>query len=77
MHICGSNQTTIGSDNGLSPDWCQGIVWTNAGILFIGTLGTKLSWNPNQISYIFIQEQAFENVVWEMASILPQPQYVE
>ena len=43
MHICVSNLTTIGSDNGLSPDWRQAIIWTNAGILFIGPKGTILS----------------------------------
>ena len=41
MHICVSNLTSIGSDNGLSADWRQAIIWTNAGILLIGTLGTN------------------------------------
>ena len=31
-----SELTIIGSDNGLSPDRRQAIVWTNAGILLIG-----------------------------------------
>ena len=31
------------SDNGLSPDRRQAIIWTNAGILLIGTLGTNFS----------------------------------
>ena len=35
MHICIGNLTTIGSDNGLSPDQRQAIIWTNAGILLI------------------------------------------
>ena len=30
-HICVSKQTLIGSDNGLSPDRRQAIIWTNAG----------------------------------------------
>ena len=42
-HICVSNLTIIGSDNGLSPGRRQAIIWTNAGILFIGPLGTNLS----------------------------------
>ena len=42
-HICISKLTIIGSDNGLSPDRRQAIIWTNAGILSIGSLGTKLS----------------------------------
>ena len=33
------------------------------------TLGNKLQWNFNRNSNIFIQENAFENVVCEMASI--------
>ena len=42
-HICVSKLTTIGSDNGLSPGWRQTIIWTSAGILFIGPLETNLS----------------------------------
>ena len=42
-HICVSKQTTIGSDNGLSPGRRQAIIWTNAGVLLIGTLGTNVS----------------------------------
>ena len=37
------NLTIIGSDNGLSPGRRQAIIWTNAGILLIGPLGTNLS----------------------------------
>ena len=42
-HICVSKLTIIGSDNGLSPDRCQAIIWTNAGLLLIGPLGTNFS----------------------------------
>ena len=42
-HICVSKLTIIGSDNGLSPDRRQAIIWTNAGILSIGPLGTNFS----------------------------------
>ena len=42
-HICVSKLTIIGSDNGLSPCRCQAIIWTNAGILLIRTLGTNFS----------------------------------
>ena len=42
-HICVSKLTIIGSDNGLSPNRCQAIIWNNAGILLIGPLGTKFS----------------------------------
>ena len=69
-HICISNLTIIGSDNGLSPGRCQAIIWTNAGILLIGPLGTHLSEILIGNSYIFIQENVFENVVCQMAVIL-------
>ena len=42
-HICVSKLTIIGSDNGLSPDQRQAIIWTNAGLLLIGPLGTNFS----------------------------------
>ena len=42
-HICIGNLTIIGSDNGLSPGRRQAIIWTNAGILLIGPLGTNFS----------------------------------
>ena len=42
-HKCVSKQTIIGSDNGLSPGRRPAIIWTNAGILLIGTLGTNFS----------------------------------
>ena len=44
MHICVGKLTTIGSDNGLSPERRQAITWTNAGILLIGPLGTNFNW---------------------------------
>ena len=62
-HICVSKLTVIGSDNNLSPGRRQAIIWTSAGILLIRTSGTN-----------FIQENAFENVVCEMADILSRPQ---
>ena len=42
-HICVSKLTIIGSNNGLSPDRRQAIIWINAGILLIQTLGTNFS----------------------------------
>ena len=38
-HICVSNQNIIGSDNGRR----QTIIWTDDGMLLIGTLGTNFS----------------------------------
>ena len=42
-HICVSDLTNIGSDNGLSPARRQAIIWTNAGILLTGHIWTKFS----------------------------------
>ena len=42
-HIWVGKPTTIGSDNGLSPERRQAIICTNAGILLIGLLGTNFS----------------------------------
>ena len=56
MHICVSNLTITGSDNGLSPDRRQAIIWTNDGLVLIEHLGTNL--NEIQNWNIFIQENA-------------------
>ena len=37
------NKVIIGSDNGLSPIWCQAIIWANNGLLSVGPLGTNSS----------------------------------
>ena len=42
-HTCVSKLTIICSDNGLSPHRRQSIIWTNAGILLTGPLGTNFS----------------------------------
>ena len=42
-HICVGKLTIIGSDNDLSPDRRQAIIWTNAGLLLIGPPGTNIS----------------------------------
>ena len=42
-YICVGKLTIIGSDNGLSPERRQAIIWTNAGILLTGPLGTNFS----------------------------------
>ena len=51
-HICIGKLTIISSDNGLSPERRQAIIWSNAGILLIGPLGTNFS-------EIFIEIQTF------------------
>ena len=42
-HICVGKLTIIGSDNGLSSERRQAIIWPSAGILLIGPLGTNFS----------------------------------
>ena len=42
-HICINKLTIIGTDNGLSPGRRQAIIWTDDGILLIGTLETNFS----------------------------------
>ena len=54
-HICISKLTTIGSVNDLFPGWCQAIIWTNAVILLIETLGTNFSENFKGKSNILIE----------------------
>ena len=43
MHIYVAKPTNIGSDNGLSPGRHQAIIWNNAGLLLIESLGTNFS----------------------------------
>ena len=42
-HKSVSKLAIIGLDNGLSPDRRQAIIWTNAGILLLGPIGTNFS----------------------------------
>ena len=74
-HICVSKIIIIGSDNGLSPGRRQAIIWTNAGILLIGPLGTNFCGTSIEI-HTFSLKNAPENVVWKMAAILSRPQFV-
>ena len=67
-HICVSNLTSIGSDNGLSPDRRQAIIWTNTGILLTGPLGT----NFNEI-LIGIQTFSFNKMHLKVSSAKWRP----
>ena len=42
-HICVGKLDIIGSDNGLSPNRRQAIIWTNAGMLLVEPSGTNVS----------------------------------
>ena len=63
MYLCVGKLTTIGSDNGLSPGRRQAIIWTSAGILLIGPLGT----NCSEI-LIGIQTLSFKKIHLKMLS---------
>ena len=45
--------------------------------LGINSYNNNLQWTLNWNSYIFIKENAFQNVVWEMAAILSEPQHAQ
>ena len=67
-HICvGKLIIIIGSDNGLLPVRHQSIIWSNAEILWIGP---SASVKYKSIYKISIRDNAFENVICEMAAIL-------
>ena len=48
----------------------------NAGMFFNWSPRYKFQWNLNRKPYIFIQENAFENVVRKMVTILSRPKCV-
>ena len=72
-HICVGKTTIIGSDNGFSPGRRKAIIWTNAGILSIGPLGTNFSEILIEI-YIFSFKKI--HLKGKMAAILSRPQCV-
>ena len=74
MHICISKSTTMGSDNGMLPDRCQAIIWANAVILSIWSLGTNLSEILIKMHTFSSKKNALKNVVWKMTAILFWPQ---
>ena len=53
-NICVSKLTSIGSDNGLSPGPCQAIIWTNAGIVLFGHLGTNFDEIVTKIIHFYL-----------------------
>ena len=59
-HVCVIKLTIIDSDNGLSPERHQAIIWTNAGILLIGTSGTNFSETLSEIHTF-----SFKKVHWK------------
>ena len=71
-HICVSKLTVIGS-----PDHRQAIHYLKQRWNIVNwTRRNRFHWNVKWNELIFIQENAFENVVWKMAAILSRPQCV-
>ena len=68
-HICISELTIIGSENGLVPGRRQAIIWINVGILLIWTSETNFSEILSDIRTSSVTKNVFENVVREMAGI--------
>ena len=52
-------RVSICSDNGLSPGRHQAIIWTNAGILLIGPLGTNFSEMLSEIQTFPLRKKNF------------------
>ena len=76
-HICISKLTITSSDNGLLPGGGQAIIWTNAGILLISTLGTDFSEISIEIDLFSFQRNAFDKVICKMSFIVSQLQCVK
>ena len=74
-HICISRLIIIGSDNGLSPGWCQAIIWTNAGILLIRTLTTNFSEILSEIHAFSFKKMHLKILLWN-GSDLSRPQCI-
>ena len=69
-HICVGKLTISGSDNSLSPGRRQAIIWTNAGILLIGPLGTNFSEIFSEIQLF-----SFKKMHLKMSSVKWRPFY--
>ena len=70
------NYAIIGSDNGLSPARRQAIIWTNAGILLIGPLGTNFSEIFIKIKTFSLTNLHLKVLSAKVAAILSRPQCV-
>ena len=76
MHICISKLTIIGSDNGLSPDRRQAIIWTNARILLIPTLGSNFSDVLREIHVSSLKKMHWKMFSGKWQQFFSQPQCV-
>ena len=69
-HICVSELTIIGAWS--APSHCLNQCWNIVNWI----PRNKIQWNVSRNSYIFIQENPFENVIWKMATTLSRTQCV-
>ena len=76
-HICVSKLTIIDIDNGLSPGRRQANIWTNAGILLIGPLGTNFSEILIEIHIFSFRKMHLKMSSAKMAAILPSGRWVK
>ena len=75
MHII-VNHTNIGSDNGLSPNKQQAIIWKNAVSLLIGPLGTNVNEILIEIQTFSWKKMNVKISSAQMVAILSKPQCV-
>ena len=75
-YMCVNELTIIGSDNGLSPGRRQAIIWTNTGILLIGSLGTNFSEILIKIYIFSFKKMHSKMSSGKLVAILSQPQCV-
>ena len=68
-HKCVGKLTIIGSDNGLSHGRRQAIIWTNAGILLFGNLGSNFSEILLEFDTFSSKKMHLKMSVWKMAAI--------
>ena len=76
-HICVSKLSIIGSDNGLSPGRRQAIIWNNAGILLIRTLGTNSNEILREIHTFSFKKMHLKMSSAKMSAMLSLPQWVK
>ena len=69
-HICVGKLIIIGSDNGLSPERRQAIIWPNAGILLIGPLGTNFSEILIEIQTFSLKKTRWKCRLWNVVHFI-------
>ena len=75
-HICAGNLTITGSDNGLSPGRRQAMIWTNAGILSIGPLGTNFCFHSDMKFQSEFKHFSFKKMHFKVSSAKWRPFYL-